>query len=55
MGYPDQAIHHLSELIDNRPDLIGAYHARGAALAKKGIQVCTRLALTLTIGSDSDP
>ncbi|XP_072032463.1 tetratricopeptide repeat protein 13-like [Amphiura filiformis] len=38
MGYPDQAIAHLSELIDNRPDLIGAYHARGAALAKKGIQ-----------------
>ncbi|XP_033125868.1 tetratricopeptide repeat protein 13-like [Anneissia japonica] len=38
IGQLNKAIKQLTELIDDHSDLLSAYHARGAAYAKKGIQ-----------------
>ena len=38
-GRYDDAIVHLNEVVKAHPDLVGAYHTRGAAYAKKGVRV----------------
>ncbi|XP_038075080.1 tetratricopeptide repeat protein 13-like isoform X2 [Patiria miniata] len=37
-GHYDDAIMHMNEVVKEHPDLVGAYHTRGAAYAKKGVR-----------------
>ncbi|XP_022097925.1 tetratricopeptide repeat protein 13-like isoform X2 [Acanthaster planci] len=46
-GHYDDAIMHINEVVKEHPDLVGAYHTRGAAYAKKGVRFPVNAELAL--------